>query len=158
MGCVSAHALPQRPGNAAVHQVEAALAGKLGSRGGPAGRRRTLLDALAGLSALLGPGHDVLDELGRHVTPELGEDHPRVDGEGPDPRLPIARVELHGEEHVGRLGLSVADEFVVVAPLEVDVVEVHAAEPVRAGAQIDDPRWRTGSKRRQQQKGQKKVT
>src|SRR3712207_7473939 len=42
------------------------------------------------------------------------------------------------EQHVGRLRAAVADPRVVVAPFEARVVEVHVAEAVPTGAEVDD--------------------
>ncbi len=142
----------------AVLAVKAAAPLELGRRCRPHAGGRTGLDGLVPHLVHGFRTRKVGQIFRREVPAELGHDDARVHGVDGDPAAFEASAQLHRKQHVGRLGLAVSHEFVVLAPFEVDVVEVHAAEPVRAGAQIDDPRWRTGSKRRQQQKGQKKVT
>jgi hypothetical protein len=70
-----------------------------------------------------------------------------VHREGPYVALLPERVEVHGEEHVGRLGLPVRLPL-VISPLEPHVVPADAGPAVPGGGDRDDPRSVAGARDR----------
>ena len=99
-------------------------------------------------------GHVVAGE----VAAELGGHHPGMHRVGVDPERPVAPIELGGEEHVGRLGLSVGVHLRVVTTLVVRVVEVDAGGEVARRAEHHDPRRRARHEQRHQPADQQEVT
>ena len=81
------------------------------------------------------------------VALEVRADRAGHEGVGGDAVARPAPRRLDGEQRVGRLRLAVGQPRVVLAALEVDVLEHDRREPVRARAERDDARVAGGRER-----------
>src|SRR5439155_378208 len=146
------HVASDRLAFLAILEVTTAPALELRSGGGPDGRGRALrgrLETRAWLPVGIEPAERV-HVLAAEMLLQAGHDATRMDGVGGDAGSRPTPRELHGEESVRGLRLSVGQPPVIGAALEVDVVEVHRREPVADRAERDDPAWRAGLERRRE--------
>ena len=72
-----------------------------------------------------------VDEVGDEAR-DVGEDPPRVDAESANALGRVSAVEFVGEMDVGEFGLSVCGLGVIFGALEVEVIEIDFAVPMRA--------------------------
>src|SRR3954452_5238339 len=129
-------------GNVAGRAVDAAHAVELRRRGSPHCRRGALLGRLElayGIAVVVEPSGG-MHLLAREVALQGGHDPAGVHGERADPLVLAERVELEGEQAVGRLRLAVGLPLLVRIALELQVVEADRADPVSRRGELDHAR------------------
>src|SRR5579871_3816957 len=117
------HVLRDR-GNMAVLAVTPADFLGRGTEAGPYRRRRPLRDRLEGDRFETLSAGQLLNERGRHVATELGQDRARVHRAGANAAALEALVEGDSEENVRRLRSAVGNKLLVGRPFEVRIVEI----------------------------------